>query len=104
MLSGQLHNPVAVDGWNETDLLLADGRRVPLPGFDSIPDRPDFLALATRHGVEVDADGRVYGLLSLAFGCGNAPQPRSFEERRVDLADFLRLLETADAPSAHERR
>ena len=97
-----LQNPVAVRNWNSDGLHLADGRTVQLPGLRSLPSDSPALAEATKRGVEVNADGRVWGLVRVHHWCGNDPVREHIA--RVDLADmmlFLRVGEPiADVPEA----
>ena len=92
-----LHNPVAVSKWNSDGLHLADGRTVQFPGLRSLPIDSPALAEATKRGVEVHADGRVWGLVRVHHWCGNDPVREHIA--RVDLADmilFLRVGEPID--------
>src|SRR4051812_5572193 len=60
-----LESPVGVTGWSRAGLTLADGRTQPLPGIISLPDRSMALSAATKAGVEIARDGRVYGLVPI---------------------------------------
>lgn len=85
-----LHAPVAVRGWSSSGLRLADGRVVPLPGFRALPESSVALATATRRGVEVEADGRVVGLVKIWHWCGN--DALQHDVRRVDIGHLLEFL------------
>ena len=79
-----------VRGWNKGALVLADGKLVPLPGVSELPDKSEALAQATKHGVEIDPEGRVIGLVAIHHWCGNDPVRRHLA--RVDLAYMLMFL------------
>jgi hypothetical protein len=85
-----LRSPVAVVGWSEEALLLADGRPVKLPEIRVLPVRSEGLSRATRRGVELGQDGRVYGLVRVHHWCGNDPVREHIA--RVDLSYFLAFL------------
>lgn len=85
-----LESPVAVRGWSEAGLHLAGGRTLQLPGFKGLPATSPALAEATRRGVEVAADGRIYGLVRVHHWCGNDPVREHIA--RVDLALCLEYL------------
>jgi hypothetical protein len=93
-----LRNPVAVTGWTSDSLHLADGRTVRIAGLRSIPSESVALAEATKRGVEVDADGRVWGLVKVHHWCGNDPVGEHIA--RVDVSDMLLFLRVGepDAP------
>ncbi|HMC11203.1 MAG TPA: hypothetical protein VKH44_07925, partial [Pirellulaceae bacterium] len=59
----QLNSPLQIAGWSDGGLKLADGRNVALPGIKELPSRSIVLSEATKRGVEVANDGRVYGLI-----------------------------------------
>ena len=86
----KLQNPVAVLGWSSGGLRLADGRTVQLPGLRSLPSDSEALAEATKRGVEIRANGRVWGLVSVHHWCGNDPIRRHFA--RVDIGQLLEFL------------
>ena len=95
-----LHSPVAVTGWSEDGLSLADARIVQLPGFRKLPRVSDALREVTKRGTEIAADGRVYGLVRVHHWCGNDPVREHIA--RVDVADMLMYLregEWSTAPS-----
>lgn len=84
----QFHTPVAVRSWDADALLLSDGRRVRLPDLSQLP-APDLPVLreATRHGVEIGSDGRVWGLIKIWHWCGNDPVRDHLS--RVDISRLL---------------
>lgn len=85
-----LQNPVGVTGWNSDGLRLADGRTVQLSGLRALPGQSAALAEATKRGVELGADGRVWGLIKVHHWCGNDPVREHIA--RVDLADMMLFL------------
>ena len=89
-----LHNPVAVTKRNLDGLSLADGRTVQLPGLHSLPINSAALSEATKRGVEVHADGRVWGLVKVHHWCGN--DPVRVHIARVDLSDMLTFLRVGE--------
>jgi len=89
-----LSSPVAVDGWDEDGLQLADGRHIPLPEFSRLPVRSMALSEATRSGVELGLDGRVYGLVRVHHWCGNDPVRKHIA--RVDLSHMLTYLQEGE--------
>lgn len=94
-----LQNPIAVTGWNSDGLRLADGRTLRLPGLRSLPAESPALAETTKRGVEIGADGRIWGLVSIHHWCGNDPVRNHIA--RVDLSDlmiFLRVGEPIPSP------
>ena len=96
-----LRSPIAVSGWTTQGLLLADGRTVQLPGFHTLPSESVALTEASKRGVEIATDGRVYGLVQVIHGCGNDPVREHIA--RVDVADLLMYLregEWTTPPSA----
>jgi len=85
-----LHSPIGITGWSESGLRLADGRTVQLPGFRKLPPASPALTEATKRGVEIAADGRVYGLVRVHHWCGNDPVREHIA--RVDVADMLMFV------------
>ena len=61
--------PVAVLGWDKTGLILADGKHIQLPDFSKLPTNSKGLSEATREGVEIADDGRIYGLVRVNHNC-----------------------------------
>ena len=86
-----LEHPRSVAGWTEHGLTLSDGSILPLPGIGELPSESIPLAQATQHGVEVDPNGRVIGLVRLHHWCGN--DPVRLHLVRVDLAHLLMYFE-----------
>lgn len=86
----QLSSPMAVTGWTERNLTVADGRLVPLPGLNLLPKNSQALTMATAGGIEVDPEGNVFGLLRIHHWCGNDPLRNHVV--RVNLAHLLMFL------------
>ncbi len=86
----ELRSPVAVTGWSDTGLLLADGRSAQLPGIGALPSSSAALIEATRWGVELGSGGRVYGLVRVHHWCGNDRVGEHIA--RVDLSHLLAFL------------
>ena len=93
-----LQGAVAVNGWSEDGLLLADGRTITLPGLTSLPKASVALAAATERGVQAGQDGRVYGLVKIHHWCGNDPVRNHVA--RVDLAHMLMYFREGEPSSA----
>ncbi len=89
-----LQNPIAVLQWDADGLNLADGRKVQIPGVRSLPIQSPALTEATKRGVEVEADGRVWGLVRVHHWCGNDPVREHIA--RVDLADMMIFLRVGE--------
>lgn len=89
-----LHNAVAVTGWCSNGLNLADGRIAQLPGIRSLPSESDTLMEATKRGVEVGADGRIWGLVRIHHWCGNDPVREHIA--RIDLSDMMTFLRVGE--------
>ena len=85
-----LDNPVAVTGWDSEGLALEDGRKVQLPGFISLPEQSKALSEVTIRGVEIDSNGRVYGLVRIHHWCGNDPVRKHIA--RIDISSMLMFL------------
>jgi len=94
----ELQAAVAVDGWSEDGLSLADGRTIMLPGLTSLPQESVALEAATQRGVEIGQDGRVYGLVKIHHWCGNDPVRNHIA--KVDLAHMLMFLGEGEPKSA----
>jgi hypothetical protein len=88
-----LAKPVAVRGWTTEGLQLTDGRLLPLPGVTALPKESVALSAGIKRGVEIDGEGRVYGLVNIRRTCGNDPVVQRIV--RVDLADVLVFLNEA---------
>ena len=89
-----LHNPVAVMGWSSNGLNLADGRIMKLPGIRSLPRESDALTEVTKRGVEIGADGRIWGLAKIHHWCGNDPVREHIA--RIDLSDMMIFLRVGE--------
>jgi hypothetical protein len=94
----ELRSPVAVASWSDTGLQLADGRFVSLPGIRLTPELSPALAEATKRGVELGADGRVYSLVRVHHWCGNDPVREHLA--RIDLVRMLTYLSPGAAKMA----
>ncbi len=91
----ELRSPVAVKGWSDNSLLLADGRAVRLPGIKVLPRVSVALTEATRRGVEMGSDGRVYALIRVRHWCGQDPVREHIARVNLSyLIMFLRECET----------
>ena len=95
-----LSHPMATKGWTERGIVLADNSVVRLPGFHRLPGCSPALSEATRQGVEVGQDGRVYGLVRVWHWCGNDPVRK--QVARVDLSRLLRFLNERASTSTPE--
>ncbi len=83
----RLQGAVAVTGWDSGALLLADGRRLALPGLKELPPATSVvLRVATKNGVEVRPDGRVIGLVPVYSEWNESGWQPTFR------ADLTRLL------------
>lgn len=89
-----LQNPIVVIKWDADGLSLADGRKVPISGVRSLPSQSPGLAEATKRGVEVGSDGRVWGLVKVHHWCGNDPVRHHIA--RVDLAAMMIFLRVGE--------
>jgi len=87
----KLTNPMPTKGWVERGIVLADDRVVQLPGFRRLPGCSAALSEATRAGIEVGQDGRIYGLVRVWHWCGNDRVRRHIA--RVDLSRMLLFLD-----------
>lgn len=83
----KLENPVEVVSWEPQGLRLADGRTVLPAGMIELPEQSDTLRVATKEGVEIAPDGRVFGLVKMWHWCGNDPVRHDIS--RVDVAQLL---------------
>ena len=88
-----LRRPMEVKGWDSWGLVLKGGSGyVPLDLERPLRIDSAFLREATRRGVELGADGRVYGLVRIYHWCGN--DPMGLEIVRLDVADVLRFFDS----------
>src|SRR5690349_4544352 len=67
-----LNHPRVVVDWDEDGLWLDDGSQIALPDVDALPLSSLALEEATKRGVEVTPDGRVFGLVKIHHWCGNS--------------------------------
>lgn len=79
-----LSEPVQVDGWTTNGLQTSDGRTIALPGVANLPAELPGLSAATEQGIEIQPDGRVFGLIRIHHWCGNDPVREHVA--RVDLS------------------
>ncbi len=93
-----LRDPLPVRGWDAQGLYLGDGRSVALPGLRALPADSRALQECTRRGVEIDADGRVWGLVPIHHWCGNDPVRKHLA--RLDLAELLTYLQVGEPLTA----
>jgi hypothetical protein len=89
-----LQNPIAVTSWSRDGLHLADGRTVQLPGFRSLPTNSPTLTEATKRGVEIRTDGRIWGLVKIHHWCGDDPVREHIA--KVDLSDMMIYLRVGE--------
>ena len=86
-----LKSAFAVKTWDKEALILEEGRRLPLPDLKELPlTNSVVLRMATRQGVETDAQGRVYGLGPAYF---ESPSDDRHPRFRVDLSRLLLYTE-----------
>ena len=85
-----LQTPVAVKSWITNGFLLLDGHTIELPGLHSLPGESPALTEITKRGVEIAADGRVYGLVRVHHWCGNDPVREHIA--RVNISDAMMFL------------
>lgn len=90
-----LDTPVEVSSWSGASLTLSDGRTVPLPDVRGLPVKSEILKAATRRGVEVADDGRIYCLVRVWHWCGNDPVAEQIA--RVDLSHLLIYVEEVES-------
>lgn len=95
-----LASPVEVTGWTPTGIHLADGRSVMPRGMRSLPGLSAALMEATKRGIELAGDGRVFALVQVHR---RHPWIDPIDEHiaRVDLAlylDFLHEGQAAEPP------
>jgi hypothetical protein len=87
----RLKNPVAVAAVENDSLVLADGRRAPLPFIKKLPKDDPLFARVLSQGVEVGDRGEVFGLVEPARMCGN--DPVVFYRKRIDLSELAGVLD-----------
>jgi hypothetical protein len=86
----ELDSAVAITGWSNQGLILADGQTVKLPEIQVLPLSSAALSEATKRGVELGRDGRVIGLVRVHHWCGNDPMREHIA--RVDLSYLLAFV------------
>jgi hypothetical protein len=59
-----------------------------------LPVSSTALTEATKHGVEIGTDGKVYGLMLIHHWCGNDPVRHHLA--RVDIASVLKFLQEGE--------
>ena len=96
-----LQSPIAVTGWASDGISLADGRKVKLRGFKSLPLSSQALGEMTKRGVEVAADGSVYGLVLVHHWCGNDPVEEHIA--RVELSEAMAFLGEGERENPSDR-
>ena len=105
-----LKDRVDVVDWSDQGLRLADGRTVMPAGMLKFPAKSSLVAPLVRRGVEVAADGKVYGQLERRVTCGN--DAVLLDVRRIDIGDFLayarqgefEVAPSPDDPKPYENR
>jgi hypothetical protein len=90
----RLANPVSVAGWDAAGFILHDGRNVSLPGISGLPKNSPALSEVSKRGIEIAADGRIYGLVKIHHWCGN--DPVQIHIARVDVSDWLAFLRVGE--------
>ena len=96
-----LQSPIAVTGWSTDGLSLADGGKVQLRGFKSLPVSSQALAEITKRGVEVAGDGSVYGLVLVHHWCGNDPVEEHIA--KVELSEVMAFLGEGERENPEDR-
>jgi hypothetical protein len=96
----KLTDPQTVERWSETDLVLASGRKLRLPGVPRLPASLPLLSQMVERGVEVGSDGRIIGLVKIWHWCGNDPVREHIA--RVDIANVLLYFGHGPVPAACE--
>src|SRR4051812_35759277 len=86
----ELRSPIRVVSWSEQGLQLGDGRTVRISDNPIGSEMSTALAEATREGIELSPDRRVYSLVRVHHWCGNDPVREHVA--RVDLAGLLTFL------------
>ncbi len=89
-----LHSPMAVTGWSPDGLHLVDDRVIQLPEFRTLPSTSLALSEVQKRGVEIDAQGRVFGLVRVVHWCGNDPVREHIA--KVNVSDMLTFLRQGD--------
>jgi len=87
----RLDHPIVVTKLTDKNLVLADGRSVPLPFVKRLPVNDPIFVKALKHGVEVGQDGEVVGLLTVYPFCGN--DPYHWQTKRINLSDLAGFMD-----------
>ena len=87
----RLDHPIVVTKLTDKNLVLADGRSVPLPFLKRLPVNDPVFVEALKHGVEVGQAGEVVGLLTVYPYCGN--DPYHWQTRRINLSDLAGFMD-----------
>ena len=87
----RLDHPVVVKEFTDKSLVLADGRTVSLPFIKRLPKNDPVFLKALKHGVEVDQDGGVIGILKVHRNCGN--DPVWWINKRINLSDLAGFMD-----------
>lgn len=82
----KLTNPVHVRAISATALVVTDGREIGLPFIKELPKDDLLFRAAVQNGVEVDTNGRVYGLLWMERYCGN--DAVYWRREKIDLSEL----------------
>ncbi len=91
-----LNHPMQVKQLESGGLVLTTGRLVTLPGIKTLPVTSSALTEVTSHGIELDPEGRVFGLVRVWHWCGNDPVRTHLA--RVDVARLLMYLGEGSFP------
>jgi hypothetical protein len=86
----RLRSPVTVNHVDNDVLQLADGRQVSLPLIKELPADDALFNIALQHGVEVNTNGDIYGLIEWPKFCGN--DPTIYNLRRINLTELAAAL------------
>lgn len=85
-----LDSPVQIRTITDSSFILEDGREVHLPYIKELPKDDPLIRAAIRDGVEINANGRVYGLLEHGDRlCGD---PVWWSRTRFDLSELSGML------------
>ena len=79
--------PQQLVGWDRSGIQLANGTMVMPAGMSSLPASSKIIPAFTKEGVEIDKDGKVFGLIRIHHWCGN--DPLRDDIRRIELAPVL---------------
>lgn len=85
-----LDSPIKVSKAKSDVLLLENGSSLKLPNINTIPHTNPLFQAAISEGIEVDPEGKVFGLLWMSQYCGN--DPIKWRRLKVNLAELSGLL------------